>query len=158
MKMTQGMALLVSASLLMVPPALAQSNASGQRTKEDAVRDLVKMTGAADMGRQMMVEMRPALQQAIPGLPDSFWEAFMAEVKPDEMTALIVPVYSKYFTLDELEQLIVFNKTPLGQKVIATMPVVMKECMAAGQEWGRELGERAYRKSQAQRSKPSSDK
>jgi hypothetical protein len=158
MKKTRGLALIGSVALLVAASAGAQSNAAGLRTKEAAIRELVRMTGAEDMGRQVMDQMRPALRDAIPGLSDSFWDAFLAEIKPGEMTDLIVPVYSRHFTLDEIEQLIAFNKTPLGQKVIATMPVVMKESMAAGQEWGRELGERAYKKAQAQRSKASSEK
>jgi hypothetical protein len=158
MKRTLGIALVAGVAFLVAVIAEAQANAAGVRTKEEAIREIVKMTGAEDMGRQVMDQMRPALREAIPGLSDSFWNAFMAEIKPGEMTDLIVPVYSRHFTLDEIEQLIAFNKTPLGQKVIATMPLVMKECMAAGQEWGRELGERAYRKAQAQRSKSSSDK
>ena len=158
MKRTLGLALIAGVALLAAASAGAQANAPGLRTKEEAIRELVRMTGAEDIGRQVMDQMRPALREAIPGLPDSFWDAFMAEIKPGEMTDRIVPVYSRHFTLDEIEQLIAFNKTPLGQKVIATMPAVMKESMAAGQEWGRELGERAYKKAQAQRSKSSSEK
>ncbi len=74
------------------------------------------------------------------------------------MIDLILPIYSKHFTLEELEQLIAFNRTPLGQKVIAEMPMVMKESMSAGQEWGRQLGERAYRKAEAERSKRRSER
>ena len=139
--------------LIFFAGALATAQSPLPRNKDQAIRELIQITGASNLGRQMMEQMRPALQKAIPDLPASFWDDFMAEVKTDEMTDLIVPIYARHFTLEELEELIAFNRTPLGQKVIAEMPAVMKESMSAGQEWGRQLGERAYRKAEAQRSK-----
>ncbi|MEO8189576.1 MAG: DUF2059 domain-containing protein [Acidobacteriota bacterium] len=150
-----GRLVLAAVSILVAACAMsAEETRPARRSKEEAIRELMAITGASNMGRQVMEQMRPALLQAVPGIPDSFWDEFMADVRMDELTDLVVPIYAKYFTSDELEQLIAFNKTPLGRKVIATMPSLMKESMAAGQAWGRALGERAYRKAQERAPKP----
>ncbi len=154
MKIRTARLFLAGVSILFAAALSAEENRPAPRGKEEAIRELMSMTGASNMGRQVMEQMRPALRQAVPGIPDSFWDEFMAEVRMEEMTDLVVPIYAKYFTTEDLEQLVAFNKTPLGRKVIATMPALMKESMAAGQEWGRKVAERAYRKAQASASKP----
>ena len=143
-------------TFLVHSPATAQTEAPSPppRGTDQAARELIQITGAAAMGQQVMEQMRPGLQQAIPDVPASFWDDFIAEVKPDEITEMIVPIYSSHFTLQELDELIAFYKTPLGRKVIAEMPAVARESMAAGQDWGRQLAERALRKAAARRSKP----
>jgi len=156
MKKAVGLASALVMTLSIAAFARAQEPAPIPGTKEEAVRELTKITGAASLGRMVMDQMREAFQKSIPDMPASFWDNFMAEVRSEEMEDMLVPIYSKHFTLDELKQLIVFYKTPLGQKVIAEMPVVMKECMTAGEEWGRKIGDRAYRKAEQQRSKTKS--
>lgn len=62
---------------------------------------------------------------------------------------------TKHFSLEELEALVAFYKSPLGHKVVTTLPEVVRECMAAGQAWGEQLGKRAYDRAQAYKSRPS---
>ena len=60
----------------------------------------------------------------------------------DEMIELVVPIYDKYLTHDEIKIIITFYETPVGKKMIAVLPQIMQESMAAGQQWGKEIGER----------------
>jgi uncharacterized protein len=53
---------------------------------------------------------------------------------------MAVPVYSKYYSGDEIKQLIQLYETPIGQKMLTTTPKVVAELQAAGQKWGEELG------------------
>ena len=133
----------------------ASASARGQlapaapRSKEATVRELMALTGAANLGQQVIAQMLTPLKQAIPDAPEAFWDSFMAEVNPDELVELVVPVYLKHFTQDDLEQLIAFYKTPLGRKLIASTPSVVQESIAAGQSWGRQVAERAIKKLKA---------
>ncbi len=43
------------------------------------------------------------------------------------------------FTLDDIKALRAFYATPLGQKLIATLPAVTQQGMAAGQTWGQKI-------------------
>jgi len=153
MRKNKALWIVVVLAAVGAPSAEAQDAelATPSRSKEAAIREVLQLTGAAALGMQVMEQMRPALEKAIPNVPASFWNEFMAEVRPDELVDIIVPVYSKHFTLDELEQLVQFYKTPVGRRVIDEMPAVMKESMAAGQEWGRQIGARAYRKAEEAR-------
>ncbi|MDA4746736.1 DUF2059 domain-containing protein, partial [Enterobacter hormaechei] len=59
---------------------------------------------------------------------------------------LLIPIYSKYYTEKELDDIIAFYKTSTGQKVIKTMPDMTKESMQAGQVWGMKLGQKVMKK------------
>jgi hypothetical protein len=58
----------------------------------------------------------------------------------------MVPIYKKYYTHDEIKDLIKFYKTPIGQKTISVMPSVTQDAMAAGQTWGQEIAMKVLEK------------
>lgn len=53
---------------------------------------------------------------------------------------LIVPIYDKYLSDEEIKGLIQFYQTPLGQKTLKVLPTVMSESREAGRKWGEGLG------------------
>lgn len=153
MKKSQATTAALLVSILFARGVAAQDAPVAARTKEEAIRELLRVTGAIQLGRQVMDQMMPPLRKMAPDLPDEFWTAFNARIRTEDMTDQIVPIYARYFTAEEVEQLIAFHRSPLGQKVIAATPAIMKECMTVGQEWGRGLAERAMREAETQRSK-----
>jgi hypothetical protein len=48
-------------------------------------------------------------------------------------------IYARNFTPDEIRDLAVFYRSPMGQKFIDKMPIVAKQSMEVGQAWGRRL-------------------
>lgn len=54
--------------------------------------------------------------------------------------SLMCPIYCKYLTLEEIDDLVWFYKTILGQKLISVKPKIDKEVLEASQIWGQELG------------------
>ena len=51
----------------------------------------------------------------------------------DELGDEMVPLYARFYTVQEVEQLTAFYKTPLGRKMLATMPQLSAESMAISQ-------------------------
>ena len=141
--------------LVMAGIGGAQETPSADR-KEQVIHEILELTGSAALSRQMMEGLLPTLKQAVPDVPDSFWNEFMAEVDENELVDRMVPVYSKHFTLEELEQLAAFYRSPLGKKLTSETPVLLKESMAIGQEWGTEIARRALQKAKARQGGTSS--
>jgi uncharacterized protein len=54
---------------------------------------------------------------------------------PDSMISVMVPIYAKYFTHEEVKGLLSFYGTDLGKKAIAVMPKLFQEGAGAGQQW-----------------------
>ena len=58
----------------------------------------------------------------------------------DDLIKLMVPIYKKHFSEEELKQAIELYKTPIGLKIAEKNPVIAKESMQASMQWGMEFG------------------
>lgn len=119
-----------------------------QTTLDKDIRELLEVSGAAKVGVQVMEAMTVQFKQMLPNVPTEFWDEAMKEFKSDALIDLVIPIYKKYYTHDEVKQLIAFYKTPLGQKVTNTLPAITQESMEAGQQWGQEIGMKIAQKLQ----------
>lgn len=130
-------------ALLLILACAASAQDTG---KIDDIKKLLELTGSGKMGKQVMDAMLPSLKAMAPDVDAKFWDDFMAEVHPEELMDLVVPIYDKYYTHDEIRELIAFYESPLGKKMVDRMPAIMQESMAAGQAWGRELAQKVIDK------------
>jgi len=119
---------------------------SQSSSKQQAIRELLEVTGSAKIGVQVLNNMVSTYQKSYTKADSSFWDEFMKEVSPDGFVSITIPIYDKYFTEEEIRQIIAFYKTPIGQKIISTMPSVMREAMNAGEAWGKEIGEKILKR------------
>ena len=49
----------------------------------------------------------------------------------------ISSIYDRYFSDDNLKQLIAFCQTPAGKKTMQAFPSIVQESIAAGEAWGQ---------------------
>lgn len=119
-----------------------------QTTLEEDIREFLKVSGSAQLGMQVLETMTGQFKQMLPDVPAEFWTETMKEFKPEALANLMIPIYAKHFTQEEIRQLIHFYKTPVGQKLAATLPAVSQESMIAGQKWGQEIGAKVAQKLQ----------
>jgi hypothetical protein len=64
------------------------------------------------------------------------------EFTSDVMSSLIemlVPIYKKHFTEQDLKDAIDLFKTPIGKKISEKSPIIAQESMQASMQWGMEL-------------------
>jgi hypothetical protein len=133
-------------SLLAATPAFLQDPQDPQdkaqdKAKRAKVLKLMEMTGAAKMGKEIMDQMMAQFDR-MPGLPEGFVKKFSELAKPEDLVKLVVPIYMKHVTEKDLDAVIAFFSTDAGKRWLAVQPKIVKESMAAGQKWGRELGRR----------------
>lgn len=108
------------------------------------------VTGVKAVMTQMMDSMgdnvKPLLANSLPAgeyrekLVDLFFVKFKSKADPQQLLDLIVPLYDKYLSDEEVKALIQFYQTPLGQKRIQVMPKLVAESEAVGHTWGEGLG------------------
>jgi hypothetical protein len=125
-------------------------DATSRMAKEADIRQLLGLTGAGNLASQTMDQMekdlRPLVSNALPPgdyrekLVDLFFERFRAKRDPAQLIAIVVPIYDKYYSDEEIKGLIKFYESPLGKKMAAALPQIMSESQAAGGKWGQELG------------------
>jgi len=125
----------------ITPPAAAA--APIDPAKEAEIRKLLEMTGTVKMVNQMLKQMMGTLRDRASTLPPEFWDNLAKEMDAQKLVEKMIPVYDKYYSLEDLKAVNAFYQTPAGQHLLQVQPAVLKESMAIGQEWGRDAGMKA---------------
>ena len=123
-------------SLVLSVGIPASSSSDIPSEKEQAIRKLMEMIGAADLGDQVSQQLLSQMRLSFPQVPESLWAEFAESLDPAELTGLAIPIYDRHFTMEELQALIDFYTTPVGQQVVKKLPLVAQESNAIGQQWG----------------------
>ena len=55
---------------------------------------------------------------------------------------LLVPVYKKHFSEQDLKDAIEMYETPIGKKISEKTPIIAQETMQASMQWGMELSQK----------------
>ncbi len=119
-------------------------------TKEADIRRLMAVTKADSFITQLMQNLgegiRPVMSSSLPAgdyrdkLIDLFIAKFKSNIDSKELINMAVPLYDKYFSDQEIKELIKFYETPVGQKAISTLPQLTMEMQKQGRAWGERVG------------------
>lgn len=117
--------------------------------KERAIADLLEASGALNMATQfsnvMVGQMMEVLKKSDSEVPARAYDIIRDEVNAlvtqeiGSFIAYVTPIYHKYFTLNEIREMVAFYESTVGRKVVQVMPVMMQESMAAGRQWAHGL-------------------
>lgn len=119
-------------------------------------RRILELTNTQALGEQMLTMIMPQIMDLVAAanpskeaevrqLMDEYFEPSLREAIPELMDDC-AQVYARHFTAEELAELAEFYGTPLGKKLIATLPQVMVDLNAVGQKWGFTAAQRAMEK------------
>lgn len=132
-------------SILLTLPVFAQADEASKTAK---LNELVQMTNInmdamADsmysqlnmMLKNMAKEMdvQPSEQAILNDYSHQMVAMVKDELSWDKMEPLIVDVYSRNFSEQEIDDMLAFYKTETGQSMLKKMPIVMQESMLASQ-------------------------
>jgi len=120
------------------PPALEKPDPE----KEAAIRHLTDITQTSKLGdnitnaitAQVRAVMSRNIQQPeqLQKFMDAFTQKFLAAAPPSAVTDAEIPIYAHYFSLEDIQGLIKFYESPLGQRVVKTLPEVAQQTQQAG--------------------------
>ena len=130
--------------------ALVAANAWAEPPTPESVETLLAATRAESMMNSMYTvieqSMRGGMRQSLQGqtltdeqqrvldaVPGKFIAVMREEFNWSKMKPLYVQLYRETFDQAEIDGLIAFYRTPVGQSFIEKMPVVMQKSMAATQ-------------------------
>ncbi len=127
----------------------APSASDAESTKVERIREVMELTGAGDLGMQVMQLIVEPMKGSLPDVPAEVWDEILEGVSADDLVELTIPIYDRNFTSEEIDAMLVFYRTPAGQSMMRKMPVVVQESMMAGQAWGQAIAQDAIAKLQA---------
>ena len=116
------------------------------------VEEILHLTKADEMVQTMRDEMKKLMAAQLESLEfegkgtaefreefEGIFSSFFTDDLWERMRDPMIDVYLKVYSTQELAELRDFYKSPLGQKLIAKLPEVMRESMKAGQELMQDL-------------------
>jgi len=149
------MQLLIKTVLAFVLLASAQASYCEDipEAKKLIIDEMLELTGALEVGEMMGVavanQVIAAMTQHDKNIDPKVVTIVQEEVgriMHDEFIAngfineMSYTIYHKHFTIDDLQQMVAFYKTPIGKKMASLLPQVTQEGMIAGQKHGQSLG------------------
>lgn len=129
--------------LLSITAATAFSQSPA---KVEKIKKFMDASGYTTVLNQTMTSMFEIYEKSYPSVASEFWTEFKKDIKTEDLTKLMVPIYDKYFTETDLDALIAFYSSPAGIKVRDVQPLIVKDATAAGAEWGKSVGEKVLQR------------
>ncbi len=145
---------------IMITCMLLSIGLFGQPEKEEYRSTLKKMlmvSGSEESYKMAVQQMFVMFKQQYADVAPEAWIEFEDEflnTSLDDLVDMMVPVYKKYLTLEDLEGIIRFYESPVGIKFARNTPHIMKESMLVGQQWGLKMGQEFEDKMQQRGFKP----
>jgi len=118
-----------------------------KRQEIDRMLNLVGMQALAD---QMMQQMITNFRATLKDVPPDYWENFSRKFSAADFLERIVPLYDKFYSLEDLRAVNEFYSSKAGQRILKTLPQIMQESMVIGEAWGKEIGERVVQDARAE--------
>ncbi|MEH2163945.1 MAG: DUF2059 domain-containing protein [Nostoc sp.] len=138
-------------ALAQIPTnTIAQNNNAQEIEITTNIKKLLDITFTKNTFKYLISELLNNFKSEYPQAPQKFWDTFAAELKPDDLVNEIIPLYKKYFTNEEIKQLIAFYETPVGQKAITTLPQIVQDSNLIGIKYGTAVAKRALKKLEAE--------
>jgi hypothetical protein len=113
--------------------------------KEAAIRHLMDITETSKLGNSVSTyfetRVRSIMSEALgPDRTTKFMETFSkkleANVPPNAVVDAMVPIYARAFSMEEIQGLIQFYESPLGQRIVKVLPKVEEDSQNAGLQLG----------------------
>jgi uncharacterized protein len=121
--------------------------------KEADIRRLMEVTGAKDLGEQVMnagiAQFRASVTESQPDNPrakqfaDAFAARFEKHFDPRSLTETVIPIYDKHLSAEDLKELLAYYQSPFGQRMLKVLPEVARESQVAGFTLGQKAAQEA---------------
>jgi uncharacterized protein len=127
----------------MAPQEPAQPPQKVDPAKEKAIRHLMDITGTSKLGDNMTevvaMQVKNAMSRKLPPdrlqkFMDDFNQKLSAKGPANEVADAQVPIYAQHFSMQELQGMITFYESPVGQLMVKSLPEVLQESQRNGAE------------------------
>jgi hypothetical protein len=122
--------------------------------KEAAIRHLMDVTGTSKMGETVSKginsQVEASMKRAIVGprlqkFMEDFSQKFNEAAPSAGFTDTTVAIYARHFTTEDVEGMIKFYESPVGQKVLKELPDAQQESFSSSQDAARQAAMKVLR-------------
>ncbi len=109
-------------------PSSAAKNSSFVKPKNPAtpeqIREYFLITNLDQTWKQPLTQIvEMARRTAPPWIPESYWQDVEKAAKASNLLEQIIPIYQRYYSREDLDVLITFYRSPVGQRLLVAAPL-----------------------------------
>jgi len=116
----------ISINLFGIVLLIASVNCHSETVTESSVKEFFKASGQEAQMVEGMQMLAPMLKKMARNMPDDLYNQL---IKTDDVVDSVLPIYRKYFSEEEMLELIAFYKTPIGRKYADLAGKIQREGM-----------------------------
>src|SRR6185437_110525 len=144
---TPAMAAPKSAATPAAQPRTSATAAAIDPAKRAAIKQLMDLTETPKLAEGISSEISSRVRSVVGrSMPQDRLEEFMtafdqklhARASEGGIEELIIPIYAQHFSAEDIQELIRFYQSPLGQRVVKTLPLVAEQSQDAGLRYERD--------------------
>lgn len=108
------------------------------------LKNMFEVSGSEETYKTVIKQMVSMFKTQFSDVPEEHWielEKEFLQTSLDDLVDMLVPIYSRHLTIDDLHKIIEFYHTPTGKKYAEKTPLITQESMQVGQQWGMKIGQ-----------------
>ena len=137
-------AMLALIAVLSCAPCFAQAKVIPSTNPElrEKIQELIGVLNLEASAAHQLDQLLTTFQKLRPQVPNEFWLKARSEVDMKEFKEIVTDVWAKYYTIDDINALLAFYRSPVGKKMIEVQPALQRDVAAAGSDWGKKWAQR----------------
>lgn len=89
--------------------------------KEALIRQVIAEAGTTLHAEESIARMIATLAQASPETPDLLWQRLRENVAPRAIFDIVIALYDRHYSLEEIKGLLYFYRSPAGQEYLGEL-------------------------------------
>lgn len=136
----------IQITLVALTLAFTHVHAANDKASEQSIREMLQVTQSRKMldqmykqiDQMMLVAMKqslqgqnvtPEIQAQLERIQGKVWKTVQQEASWEKLEPIYIKIYSENFTQEEIDGILAFYKSPIGQSMIKKMPLVLQSSM-----------------------------
>lgn len=113
------------------------------QTVDRKIEKLLELDGTISNIEKIITQTIEYQKQNNFGVSDNYWEALEKKISKkslEELKQIVIPIYSKNYTENQIDNLIIFYSSETGKLIIEKQPIIMEELNLPLMQWSQNLG------------------
>ncbi|MCL1826663.1 MAG: DUF2059 domain-containing protein [Candidatus Cloacimonetes bacterium] len=103
------------------------------------ILELIRIAGGSQLAEITVENIK---RQYYLELPDSYWVPIVESLKKQKALHELYQYYEENYSEEEIDELLEFYRSPLGQKTVALTPMLNYESFSLSREWSASIAEK----------------
>ncbi|MDX6748136.1 DUF2059 domain-containing protein [Polaribacter sp. PL03] len=113
------------------------------QTVDGKIEKLLELDGTISNIKKIITQTIEYQKQSNSGISDNYWKALekiVSKKSLEELKQIVIPIYSKNYTENEINNLITFYNSETGKLIIEKQPIIITELNLPLIQWSQNLG------------------